>query len=114
MSELKKLSREEKVLLAGSIRAVTVAGGITEDAELRDLDRIYRNLDFEDYEECLDEFEKEYPDEDSFLKAAARVTNPAAQDLILKIVYDLSIQNGAPDDAQEGIFMTLSRLWEKR
>jgi hypothetical protein len=29
-------------------------------------------------------------------------------------VYDLVMQNGAPDDAQEGVFMTLSRLWEKR
>ena len=114
MSELERLNHSEKVLLVGSIRAVTLAGGITEDAELSDLDRIYKNLDFKDYEECLDEFEKNYPDEGSFLKAAAKVTNPEAQDLILKTVYDLSIQNGAPDDAQEGIFMTLTRLWEKR
>ena len=114
MSELDRLSHSEKVLLAGSIRAVTIAGGISEEAELSDLDRITKSLHFQDFEECLDEFEQKYPDEDSFLKAAALVTNAGAQDLILKTVYDLSIQNGAPDEAQEGIFMTLSRLWEKR
>ena len=114
MSELGRLSHNEKVLLAGCIRAVMLAGGSIQDAELRDLDKIYRSLDFHDYEECLDEFEEKYPDQDSFLKAAEQVVNPEAQDLILKTVYDLSIQNGAPEDAQEGIFMTLSRMWEKR
>ena len=114
MSELDRLSHSEKVLLAGSIRAVIVAGGISEEAELSDLDRITSSLDFRDYEQCLDEFEEKYPDEESFLEAASQVTNPAAQELILKAVYDMSIQNGAPDEEQEGIFTTLSKLWEKR
>ena len=114
MSEIDGLSHSEKVLLAGCIRAVMLADGTIQDAELNDLDRIFEDLDFSDYEKCLDEFEDKYPDEDSFLKAAGQVTNPAAQDLMLKTVYDLSMQNGAPDDAQEGVFTTLSRLWEKR
>jgi len=114
MTELAHLSHEERVLLAGCIRAEILAAGGFQDAELKDVDKIYRKLNFHDYEECLDEFEEKYPDEDSFRKAAMSVTNPAAQDLILKTVYDLTIQNGAPDDAQEGIFTKLSRLWEKK
>jgi hypothetical protein len=114
MSELDRLSHHERVLLAGCIRAAMIADGAIQEAELSDLDKIYKSLDFHDYEQCLDEYEEKYPDQDSFLKAAAEVTNPAAQDLILKTVYDLVMQSGAPDDAQEGVFMTLSRLWEKR
>ncbi len=114
MPELSRLSHDEKVFLAGCIRAVMLADGSLQDAELRDLDRIYRKLDFHDYEECLDEFEEKAEDEDAFLKEAAKITSPAAQDLILKTVYELTVQNGAPEDAQEGIFMKLTRLWEKK
>jgi len=114
MPELSQLSHAEKVFFAGSIRAVMLADGSIQDAELKDLDRIYRNLDFHDYEQCLDEFEENAPDEDSFMKEAARITNPATQDLILKTIYELTVQNGAPEDSQEGIFMKLTRLWEKR
>ncbi len=113
MPELAHLSHEERVFLAGCIRAVILAAGSFQESELKDLDKIYRKLDFHDYEQCLDEFEEKYPDASSFEKAAAGIRRSTAQDLILKTVYDLTIQNGAPEDAQEGIFMKLSRLWEK-
>jgi len=114
MAELAHLSHAEKVFLAGCIRAVMLADGSIQEAELKDLDRIYRKLEFHDYEQCLDEFEEKAPDEDGFMKEAAGITDPAAQDLILKTIYELTVQNGAPEDAQEGIFMKLTRLWEKR
>ena len=114
MPEMSRLSHEEKVFFAGCIRAVMLADGSIQEAELKDLDKIYRKLDFHDYEECLDEFEDKAPDEDAFLSEAKKIANPAAQDLILNTVYELTVQNGAPQDAQEGIFMKLTRLWEKR
>ena len=49
-------------------------------AELSDLERIYKGLDFHDDEERLDELEEKYPYGDSFLKAAAQVTHPEAQE----------------------------------
>jgi hypothetical protein len=114
MPELAYLSHEERVFLAGCIRAVILAAGSFQESELKDLDKIYQKLDFLDYEKCLDEFEEKYPDESSFQSAAQGITRPAAQDLILTTVYDLTIQNGAPEDAQEGIFMRLTKLWEKK
>ncbi len=113
MPELPQLSHEEKVFFAGCIRAVMLADGGIQEAELTDLDRIYQNLDFQDYEQCLDEFEEKSPDEAAFLKEAAKIANPEAQRLILSTLYELTVQNGAPEDAQEGIFMKLTRLWEK-
>ena len=114
MSELSRLSHEERVFLAGCIRTVMLADGHMQDAELKDLDRIYKNLDFHDYDECLDEFEEKITDEKAFMIEAARIRSPEAQNLILDTVYELAVQNGAPDDEQEGIFMKLSKLWEKR
>jgi len=113
MPELSQLSHAEKVFFAGCIRTVMLADGNIQEAELKDLESIYRKLDFHDYEECLDEFEEKSPDEAAFLKEAAKIANPAAQDLILSTLYELTVQNGAPEDAQEGIFMKLTRLWEK-
>jgi len=112
MTELARMSHEEKVFFAGCIRAVMLADGSIQEAEVKDLDKIYRRLEFHDYEECLDEFEKKAPDEDAFMKEAAKITNPAAQNLILRTLYELNVQNGVPEDAQEGIFMKLSRLWQ--
>ncbi len=114
MEKLSHLNHEEKVFLAGCIRTVMLADGRVQDAELNDLDRIYRTLDFSDYDECLDEFEEKIHDEDAFMKEAVRIKNPEAQDLILSTVYELTVQNGAPEDEQEGLFMKLSKIWEKR
>jgi len=113
MSDLGQLSHAEKVLFAGCIRAVMFADGRPGEAELKDFDRIYRQLDFRDYEECLDESEQSLPDEPSLLKAAQQVRNPAAQDLILSTLYELTVQHGAPDETEEGLFRRLSALWEK-
>ncbi len=113
MAELRDLSHDERVLLAGCMRAVMLADGSLQEGELKDLDRIYRRLDFHDYEACLDEFEEKYPDEESVMRAAGKVRNPGAQDLILKTMYELTVQNGAPEDAQESILMKLSRIWDR-
>ncbi len=112
MPELSHLSHDERVFLAGCIRTIMLADGGVEDAEVKDLDRIYNSLHFDDYEQCLDEFEEIAPDEGAFLERAAAIRNPEAQDLILKTVYELTVQNGAPSDDQEGIFLKLSKLWK--
>jgi hypothetical protein len=114
MTELSQMDRAERVFLAGCIRAVMLADGNIQEAELDDLDKIYKRLGFHDYEECLDEFEKKAPDETGFMAEAAAVRNPAAQDLILKTIYELTVQNGPPEHAEQAIFMKLSRLWERR
>jgi hypothetical protein len=113
MTELSRLSHEEKVFLAGCIRAVVLADGAMNDAELTDVGKISQRLDFTDYEQCLDEYEEMDLDEEGFLREAGKITRPETQDLILNTVYELTMQNGAPSDEQEGVFKTLSGLWEK-
>jgi hypothetical protein len=113
MSALEKLSHTERVFLAGCIKTTMLADGVIAESELDDLDVIYRNLDFNDYEEDLEEFEKSVKDEDAFFEMARGISNPEVQDFILRIVYDISLQNGAPGDSQESIFVKLDSLWKK-
>ncbi len=111
MEALHSLTHPEKVFLAGAIRATIVGDGSIEGAELDDLDQIYKRLEFHDYEQCLDEFEQEVPDEEAFYEAARAVTRPEAQDVILDVVYDLSVHSGAPEGPQERVFDRLNRIW---
>jgi hypothetical protein len=113
MSRLENLSHDERVFLAGCIKTVMLADGGIEEAEVDDLDSIYKRLNFLDYERDLDEFERNVDSEESFFKEARKIGNAAAQNLILDTIYDLSLQNGAPADSQEGIFTKLNAIWRK-
>lgn len=114
MEELGNLDHEERVFLAGCIRTIILADGTLQPSELDDLDRIQRRLGFQDYEACLDGFEEKFKDEADFLKEAKRVTNPEAQEVILRVAYELSLQSGFRDAAQEGIERKLRDIWNKR
>jgi hypothetical protein len=113
MSALTQLSHEEKVLLAGCMRAAIVADATFDEAEMGDLDKIRKELEFHDYEECLEEFESRNSEDEYLFTSAARIKSPAAQDLILRVVYDLSLQNGAQESPQRELFQKLNRLWER-
>ena len=114
MSKLAQMNHEEKILLAGCMRAAIVADGTFDEAEMQDLEKISRELEFSDFEECLEEFEAKNVEDEYLLTSAARVKNPAVQDVILRVVYDLSLQNGAQDDPQAELFQKLNQLWERK
>jgi hypothetical protein len=113
MTEIQSLSREEKVVLAGCIRMAILADGQIQVQELDDLDRIQSRLGFTDYESCLEEFEQKLGDEPSLLGAAAAITNPVAQDVILRAVYELTLQEGVMSEGQEQFFGKLNDLWNR-
>ncbi len=113
MSDLEKLNHEERVFLAGCIRAIILADGTFRASELDDLDSIYRRLGFDDYEACLEEFESRIKDEDGFWQEARRTDRTAARDVILQVAYELTLQNGVPDPSQENIEQKLRALWKK-
>ncbi len=111
MRDVSSLSHEEKVFLAGCIRAVMMSNGSIEDEELEDLDRILKKLKFKDYEESLVDFEESVEDEESFYEYAKRITDKKAQEIILQTVYELSFHEGVPDSEEKTIFNNLSELW---
>ncbi len=110
-SPLAGLSRRERVFLAGCIKMTILEDGMIEEPELADLDRIYGRLDFEDYEQSLEEFESEVRDRESFAQMAAGITRAAARDLTLKTVHELSLQHSIALDKEESVFRRLRRIW---
>ena len=113
MSELNKLNRQEKVFLAGCIKYAILADGEIEEPELGELDKIYKRLQFHDYEECLQEFEEKTEDRESFYESARNITNPEAQDIVLGTVYELMRHGGVPGPGQEDLFARLNEVWKR-
>jgi len=113
MPKVSSLNHEEKVFLAGCFKTFILADGNIGEEELEDLDHLYRKLEFQDYEECLSEFEKKVPDQETFYTRAKIITSPEAQTLILQAIYELSLHSGIPTGEEEGIFQKLSKIWGK-
>lgn len=112
MSELQSLNYEEKLLLAGSIKMILFADGALEDIELNDLGNICRRLQFDDFEKCLEEFEKTVKDQESYFSLAKNTRNPKTQDIILRLLDELILHSGNPDKIQRSVFERLRKLWE--
>ena len=118
MADIVSLSMNERICLAGCIRTVMLSDGGIEETELEDLVTILKRLRFPDYEERLADYEERlagdeesFDGEDLFYSMAAGITNPAARDVILSVVYELSLRSGIPDRDQGAIFESLNRLW---
>ena len=114
MPDVRKLSKDERVFLAGCIRAVTMANGSIDEEELEDIDSILKKLKFWDYEECMVEFEENIKDEESFYQYAQRITSKEAQDIILRTIYELTLQDGIPSGSEESIFEKLNKIWQNQ
>ena len=112
MIDVRKLKKEERVFLAGCIRAIAMADGSIEEEELQDIDSILKRLKFRDYEECLVEFEENVKDEESFYEYAKKIKDKEARDLILKTVYELSLHDGVASESEFSIFDKLNKLWQ--
>lgn len=113
MHDVGKLTKEERVFLAGCIRAVTMADGSINEEELEDIDSLLKKLKFRDYEECLVDFEEEVEDEESFYEYARKIKNREARDVILETIYELALHEGVPDESEENIFNRLNKIWEE-
>ena len=112
MADLRSLNHEEKMFLAGSMKMALLADGALEENELNDFDKICRQLQFDDFEKCLEEFEETVMDQDSYFSKAENIQNPKSQDLILTLLDELILQSGNPDKTQRSVFERLQEIWE--
>ncbi len=111
MPDLQKLSRQERVFLAGAIKALILADGKIEEAELDDLDRIVQKLDFEDFDECLEQFEQEARNEEGFRVLAENIFHEETRQLILSLLWELALQEGAARPDEVALIKTLQTWW---
>jgi hypothetical protein len=112
MKEISSLTTHEKVFLAGCIKNMIMADGAFGDPELNELDVLLDELDFTDYEEYLEEFENGVTDSDSFWEMAETIEDRETQEMILEVLYDLSIQKGLEESAEKNLLSSLKEIWQ--
>jgi hypothetical protein len=113
-----KLSHQDKVFLVGCVKTmlldeseIEMAEIDLQELELQDMERLFGRLGLPDYESYMNEFDEEVRTRESFWAAAAKISNPRARDLILKSVYELMRESGAPSESQQRLFDELRTLW---
>jgi hypothetical protein len=113
MSDISKLEHNEKVFLAGCVKTMLLSDGNISQAEIDDINKLYNAEHFDDFEECLTEFENKISDEEGFLAAAKEITNPDAQDTILGQLFSISIDDGVQSTSEAHILNKLKDFWGK-
>ena len=112
-SEMKvtKLKDRERMFLAGCIKNDIIADGTIDDEELKDLDVILKKLGFHDFDGMLETFEGTIKDEESFWELAESITSKDVQNIILEVLYELSIQDGLVAPGQKKLMEDLQAAW---
>jgi uncharacterized tellurite resistance protein B-like protein len=113
MAEIEKLSLDERIFLAGCIKTMIMADGNISESELSDIDDLFRMEGFEDFDECLEEFEKQVISYEDFWELAAEITSSRSRDIILKHLDEVSIQDGFPDMAEKKFLNQLIECWKE-
>lgn len=111
MKDISSFDERERMFLAGCIKNIIMADRQFDDEEMNELDQLLGDMNFSDYEESLEDFESEVQDSDSFWKMAETIDNEDTQDLVLEILYDLSMQNGLAEPAENKLISKLQTIW---
>ena len=113
MNEIASLTGQEKMFLAGAIKAMLLAGGSPSQEQLDDLDRIVEGLGFTDFDEHLERFEADAPGEADFEFLARNMFHAPAKTLITRILWDLALQKGYANPDQEDLIRNLREWWKE-
>jgi hypothetical protein len=113
MSEIGDLNEQEKIFLAGAIKVLILADGTPEPAELDDLDRLVAGLEFDDFDEHLERFEKAMNSELDFEYLARNIFHKEAKSLITRILWDLALQKGFASPEEENLIKNIRMWWKE-
>ena len=108
-----KLSDDEKLFLAGCIKSIILADGTIESEEIDDLNKLTEELGFNDFEEKLEAFENKVHDSEMFWEMAAKIEGKEVRDIILKVMQELSLQDGFTEKVEEKLLSKLIEIWEE-
>jgi len=113
MSDINNLGRNEKVFLAGCIKTLLLADGNISQAEIDDINKLYDVEHFNDFEDCLTEFESKIKEEEDFWDFAKEITNSYTQDIILGQLFSISIDDGVQTTSETHIINKLKSVWNR-
>lgn len=112
MKDISGFEGLERVFFAGCIKNLIMADRQFDDGELNELENLLDQYNFSDYEEALEEFESTVHDSDSFWEMAENIDNIEAQETMLEILYDISIQKGIENPSEEHLISQLKVIWQ--
>jgi len=112
LSEVQELNEQEKIFLAGSIKALIMGEGEPDPRTLDDLDRIVKGLGFDDFDEHLERFEKAVVTDDDFEFLARNLFHPGAKTLITRVLWDLALQKGFASPEDEDLIRKIRGWWK--
>lgn len=105
--DVEGLSDDEKTVLVGLVRHLSLADGHVSDTELFDLIRLGVALGKPDFREALEATEDSHHDGDAMLELASTVTRPVARTRILDALEQVAAGDGLHDS--EAAFLTALR-----
>lgn len=107
------LNEQEKIFLAGAIKAMILADGTPSEEELDDLDRIVDGLGFHDFDEHLERFENDVDSEEDFEYLARNIFHAEAKNQITRILWDLALQKGFASPEEEKLIKNIRTWWQE-
>ena len=105
------LKKEERVFLAGMLRAMIHVDGVVDDEEISFVDHMRREDRFEDMDDCLDEYDKRMEEGADIRSLAAEVTRREARNLILRMLKPLTMRSGYQRDQEQDFFNEIQSVW---
>ena len=113
MAEIEKLTIDERIFLAGCIKTMILADGNISTSELSDIEDLFKTEGFEDFDECLEEFEKNITSNEEFWELAAEITSPKSRSIIMKYLDEVILIDGFPDMAEKKFFNQLVECFKE-
>jgi hypothetical protein len=113
MSDVADLNEQEKIFLAGAIKALILNQGVPSQEELDNLDRIVEDLGFDDFDEHLERFETDAPGEADFEYLARNIFHDKAKSVITRILWDLALQKGFASPEDEVLIKNIRQWWKE-
>lgn len=113
MSDVSELNEQEKIFLAGAIKALILVDGIATPQQLDDLDRLVDGLGFHDFDEHLKRFEVDAPNVEDFEYLARNIYHGPAKRLITQILWDIALQKGFALPEDEELIRHIREWWHE-
>jgi hypothetical protein len=104
------LAEDEKTVLVGLVRHLSLADGHVSDTELFDLIRLGVALGKPDFRRALEATEETHHDGEAMLELASAVTRPSARQLILGALEKVASGDGL-HDSEASFIAALRARW---
>lgn len=106
-----ELSERERIFLAGCMKSMILADGKIDIEEVDELDRLIDQIDFTDFEICLEKFEVQFHDSDAFWDEATSIKGQA-KETILSLLEDISLMEGFRQIGETKLLANLKEIWK--